>query len=342
MAMTRHPHNDAGKATTLLIVLSLALCVIASTEAQEKMVLPDDLACPATANLFPEKSRDPDFIRYVFPNNAIPRRVSIALVQPEGKEVPIRFSWIGAIRGWGECSGYFVVKGDGNPNCFFLDYQWTGIPGNIPCKEFNLRIPEDIGVKEIAFSSLPSEKPEVLCPMPELAQEITNAFVDCQLNPEDESKSLILIQLLEKATPKYDCRGGGSVPVPAWWLVDNQITDDWVHWLYRKALEKNTSALRVYVKFVDTSSGYVAEYMHDQFWVILHDLPFFILDNWAYIKEYKESILASRELQSPANNIEMINIYSDIARKEPRFKSACDEIISILNGKSQDVITHNL
>ena len=70
--------------------------------------------------------------------------------------------------------------------------------------------------------------------------------------------------------------------------------------------------------------------MDDQIWKILHDRPLFILKNWPDIRNYKRNILLSLWLQDPLSNVEMIEIYRDIARKEPKYKSACDEIIKIL------------
>jgi hypothetical protein len=335
--MARYPHNDAGRRRMLFIVLSLSLCVIASLEAQEKTQHPDDMACPVTANLSPEQISGAGFVKYAFSGDAVPRRVSIALIQPEGKEVVVRFIWRDISGGWGEPSGYFVVKGDGKPYCFSLGYDKTGIPVNVPCKEFILYFSEGIRIKAIDFSSLPSEKPIVLCPMPKLEQDITNAYADCQLNPEDKEKALVLIQLLERITPKYDCRRSYDYePVPAWWLASNGTSDNWIMWLHRRVLEKNADAFRVYVKFVATSDGYIAETMADQMSGILHALPLFVLEKWIDIESDKEQVLGLvRWMNSPENLVQMIEIYRDIAIKEPKYKFACNEIISILGKKSQ-------
>jgi hypothetical protein len=335
MVMTRHSHNDAGKPMTLFIVLSLSLWVIANTEAQEKTIRPDNMACPVTANLFPEQVRRTDFIRFIFPAGAIPRRISIALTHPDKKDLSIEYRWVGN-GNWGAQTGVFVANGEGKTDCFFLGYH-ARIPENVPCNEFVLYIPEIISIKEIAFSNLPSEKPIVQCPMPELEQEINEAYVACGVNPKDESKALLLIQLLEKITPRYDCRRSfDSEPVPAWWMASIWASDRWIEYLYHKVLEGNADALRVYVKFFETSDGGIAEVMSEQMWGILKDRPLLILENWAGIKENRKWILMCRP--SPrfggSNDISrMIAIYEDIAGEEQKFKSACDEIISILSKK---------
>jgi hypothetical protein len=335
MAMATHSHNDACKPRTLFIVLSLSLCVITSLEAQEKTVRPDDLACPVTANLFPEQVRTTDSIKFIFSNGAIPRRISIALINPENKDISIGYRWVGNGL-WGVQTGIFIANGEGKTDCFFLGSR---IPENVACKEFVLSIPENIRVKEIAFSNLPSEKPIVLCPMPELEQEINEAYGACGLNPKDESKASLLIQLLEKITPRYDCRRPfDSEPVPAWWLANHEAPWRWIDYLYHKVLENNADALRVYEKFLATSDGAVAEIMSEQMWGILHDLPLFILENWTGIEDNKEWVLIARPWPSQGsveiNN--MIEIYGDVARRKPKYKAACDEIISILSEKSQE------
>jgi len=344
MGSARHFRTDARKRRFLFIALWFSLCVIASLEAQEKTLRPNDLACPVTANLYPELLRRTDFIRFIFPADAVPRRISIALINPDNKDISIEYRWVGNGK-WGIKTGFFVANGEGKTNCFFLGYH-TGIPENIPCKEFILFIPEKILAKEIAFSSLPSEKPIVLCPMPELEQEINEAYVACGLNPKDESKASLLIQLLEKITPRYDCRRPfDSEPVPAWWMASKGASDRWIDYLYHKVLENNADALRVYVKFFETSDGHIAEEMSEQMWRILKDRPLLILENWNGIEVNKKWVLMCRPWPSQGGSpliSEMIEIYKDIARKEPKYKSACDDIISLLNEKSQDVIRHKL
>ena len=332
--MARHHHNDACRRRMLFMVLSLSLCVIASLEAQEKTLLPDDLACPVTPNLFPEQIQGAGSIRFIFPMNAIPCRISIALIHPENRDVDVKYSWMGILF-WGTYSGVFVSKGNGKPNCFFFDR--ADIPVNVACREFTLKVPEGIRVLEVAFSSLSSEKPEVLCPMPELENEIDRAYSDCELDLNDKNKASVLIQLLERATPKYDCRGPHPRPVPAWWLANHEGPWRWIHYLYDKVLENNNEALLVYEKFLATSDGAFAEVMSEQMWGFLHDRPLFILENWTGIENNKEWVLIARPWPSQGNkNIsEMIEIYRDIAIKEPKYKSACDEIISILSEKGQ-------
>ena len=305
--------------------------------AQEKIIRPEELACPVTANLFPEQRRRTDFIRFIFPVGAIPRRVSIALTNPDKLDVPIEFRWVGE-GNRGVETGFFIVNGKGKTDCFFLSWRFTGIPVNVACKEFLLFIPESVPVKEINFSSLPSEQLQVLCPMPELEQEIDEAYKAWGLDPRDENKSSLLIQLLEKITPRYDCRRSfDSEPVPAWWLANHESPRRWINFLHNRILENDPNALRVYMKFYDNSSGAYAEEMSEQLWALFKDRPLLILENWSVIKDDPEWPLIYRPWP-PEGGIgidEMIYIYRDIAVKEPKYKSACDEIIRILNEKSQ-------
>jgi hypothetical protein len=86
----------------------------------------------------------------------------------------------------------------------------------------------------------------------------------------------------------------------------------------------------------DKADGIISEMMAGQIWKVLHDKPLFILKVWPDIRSYRCNIvLCSVDLQDPTSVPEMIEIYRDIAKKEPKYKSACDEIISILKGKDQ-------
>jgi hypothetical protein len=231
---------------SLTIAIILPLCAVAGPDSQDRKILPDDLACPVTENLFPEKNQSPGFIRFIFPSRAIPERISMILMHPKNQDVSVEYTWVG--NGvWGTYSGVFISNGQGRPNCFF--FAKAMIPASVPCREFVLRFPEGISIVQVAFSSLRSERPEVLCPMPELEWQISRAYSDCELNPNDKSKASVLIQLLEKTTPKYDCRGPHPWPVPAWWLASRGASWRWVEYLYRRVLENNDDALRVYEKF---------------------------------------------------------------------------------------------
>ena len=350
MVMKTHSPNDTGKGYLtgilrpkyLLVFCSVSLCVITGLNAQEKTIRPDDLACPVTANLFPEQIRRIDFIRFIFRGGiAFPRRISIALIHPQNNDISIEYRWVGTRV---TRTGILVANGEGKTNCFFLRYE--AISEDDRCKEFILFIPENIRVNEIAFSDLRSEKPQVLCPMPKIEQDITDAYMDCRQNPEDKEKALVFIRLLERITPKYDCRRPfDHKPVPAWWLASSRIYEEgWIEWLYRKTLEKNGDAFRVYAKFLATSSGAIAENMSEEMWGILHDQPLFVLENWTGIEDNKEWVLMCMPwpLQGNTEISKMIEIYRDIARKEPNYKSACDEIISILIEKSQEEWTSTL
>jgi hypothetical protein len=157
MVMTRHSHNDAGKPMTLFIVLSLSLWVIANTEAQEKTIRPDNMACPVTANLFPEQVRRTDFIRFIFPAGAIPRRISIALTHPDKKDLSIEYRWVGN-GNWGAQTGVFVANGEGKTDCFFLGYH-ARIPENVPCNEFVLLFRRSLASRRSLFPTCRQRSP---------------------------------------------------------------------------------------------------------------------------------------------------------------------------------------
>jgi hypothetical protein len=76
--------------------------------------------------------------------------------------------------------------------------------------------------------------------------------------------------------------------------------------------------------------------MSEQMWGLLQDRPMFILENWAGIESSREwlHIAVPRAFQGNPEIHKMIEIYRDIASKEPKYKSACDEIIRILSEKS--------
>jgi hypothetical protein len=319
---------------SLLIGSFFSLLVITSPEAQEKPVRPDESACPVRANLFPEQIRRTDFIRFIFrEGNAFPRRISLALIHPQKEGMFIEYRWTGdrKVR-----SGTLAANGEGRIDCFFLGIE--AIAEDDFCKEFILFIPEEIIVNEIAFSSREVEQPQILCPMPGLAEDIEKAFSDCVLYPRDESKTLRLIQLLEKTTPKYGCRRAfDSRPVPAWWLAGSDAQWRWIGYLYDSILENNSEALRVFTKFLTTSDGAFAEVISEQLWGILWDRPLLILENWTGIEPNKEWVLMCRPSPYLGGRDEVGNVIAilkDMSNKEPKYKSACEEIISILSEKS--------
>jgi hypothetical protein len=322
----------------LLIILSLPISII----AQEKTVRPDELACPVTANLSPDQSRFGNSFSFVFPDGSILRRISMALTHPEGKDIAVRFTWVPAkdphvpLANWGESRGILLANGIGRTDCFFLGWEETDIPENVPCKEFVLDVPEGVLVREVSFSSLPSEKPQVLCPMPELEREIEQAYSDCQANPQDKGKSLLLIQLLEKATPRYDCRRSyDSQPVPAWWLANHEAPWRWVNYLLARIRKDDGDALRAYQKFLASSDGVYAEEWREDMRQVLGNKPLLVLENWTGSEENRVAVGMAGPFPSQGDSHidNIIGIYRDIALKEARYKSACEQIISILSKK---------
>jgi hypothetical protein len=130
-------------------------------------------------------------------------------------------------RYWQYVVGEFTVEPDGNPNCFFLSHH-ARIPENVEAKEFILELSSDTQLKDIAFSSLPSEKPIERCPMPLLGQKINEAYDGCQSDAKNKEKALKFISLLEQSMHKYDCRRSFDYePVPAWWLADGEDARKW-------------------------------------------------------------------------------------------------------------------
>jgi len=334
-----------------LAVLVLSLGVVARLEGQFNMRQSQN-ACPVIADLFPTQVRSADVLRYIFPENMeipldkagdlskVAQRISIALLAPGGEEIELTFSWRSAVFinpriEWGEYSGSFLVKGNGKPNCFFLGHS-AGLPMNIPCAEFYFSIPPAVEIKEVLFSSLACEEysPED-CPMPGLERQIGEAFIASLRTPQDNAKTRKFISLLEEAIPEYGCftRDAGH-PVPALFLADLASIWHWLDYLYQKMDEMNDDALRVFAGIYDKHpDGVLSEVMADHIEKILHDRPLFILNNWPEIRTYKRNILESRGLWGLTGITGLIAIYSDIGRKEPKYKAYCDEIIRILDEK---------
>lgn len=332
MGLLQYPSKHTGGLWGLLLALTLLPDVVTSLEAQSKVLRPSKYACPVTENLFPEQERSGDVHRFIFPDiTKLALRMSIALVASDSKELEIAFNWTD----WRAHPGTFLARADGSPNCYFLG------PSNDYCEnilfvEISLTIPPGVEVKEVSFSSLRSEYVSRDCPMPQLGKEIIEAYEESRQSPQDEAKTARFIALMEKAVPEYDCvYGSGSDPVPAWCLIDvgNLSTISYlIQYLYQKVEDADESALRVFAGMFNRADGMIAEVMADQIWKVMHDKPLFILKVWPDIRNYKRNILESRWFQDDI--IGMIKIFSDIAKKEPKYKTACDEIIRILDEKS--------
>ncbi len=353
MGLLRHPSKYTGRLRTLLLALSLLPGVVINLDEQAKVLRPSRYACPVITNLFPMQERLDSTLKFIFPENEVEvsadkvgdllkvvQRISITILTSDGAYIEIPFKWKGvALKNfsvnWGERTGVFWTKGDGKPNCFYLG-PYAGLPVNIPCAEFSLAIPPDVEVKDVSFSNEGGEYISEDCPMPELERQIGEAYEDSRRTPQDEAKSKRFISLLEKAIPEYGCISESEgYPVPALFLVDLDSIWKWINHLYLKVDETNEYALRVFAGVFDIiKEGVLAEVMDHQIWRVLHDKPLFILKNWGGIKNYRRTILESRWLQTPESNTEMVEIYRDIALKEPKYKSACEEIISILSEKS--------
>lgn len=72
MGLLQYPSKHTGGLWGLLLALTLLPDGVTGLEAQEKIVRPDGLACPVTANLSPEQERTADSIRFMFPEGSIP------------------------------------------------------------------------------------------------------------------------------------------------------------------------------------------------------------------------------------------------------------------------------
>lgn len=256
--------------------------------------------------------------------------MSIALASSDGKDIEIAFRWTD----WGPHTGSFIVKADGSPNCYFLGPS-AEYHENLSFVEISLTIPPGVEVKAVSFSSLRTEYVSRDCPMPELEREILKAYEESRLSPQDEAKTARFIALMEKAVPEYDCvYGSGYDPVPAWCLINVENLNtiiDLIQYLYQKVEDTNESALRVFAGMFNKADGIIIEMMACQIWKVLHDNPVFILKVWPDIRSYRRNIvLCSFGLQDSASIPGMIEIYRDIGIKEPKYKSACDEIIKIL------------
>jgi hypothetical protein len=246
--------------------------------------------------------------------------------------VNVNFVWVAARAAqppyinWGEQSGAFRIRADGNPNCFFLG-QHADIPGNIPCREFRLEFPSGITDPKVGFSSKPSEIVMKTCPMPELGKAINIAIEDSRLNFQNDEKTTYALQLLEKAIPRYDCRRNYDYePIPAWWMADYQVIDDWIDFIRHEVLAHNDYALKVFVEFLATSDGYIAEGMLSEIWRVLIGHPLYVLKNWESIREFRKAFLGSVYFQEPGSGDELISVYRKIAEENPKYTPTVDEI----------------
>jgi len=348
--MTRILPKELKITWTLFIAVAALLSITNGLGAQERGIRPDKKACFAKANLFPKQARSGNFLKCIFPENAeitadqagdlsrVAQRISITLAALGGEEIGLTFYWESAVIkdlniSWGETSGDLLVKADGNPNYFFLDRS-PGLPINIPCAEFKLEIPPGVEIKEVLFSSLAGEEPSSEdCPMPGLQRQIGEAFLDSLRTPKDAVKTKRFLSLLEKSIPEYGCvsRYGGHT-VPALFLADLPSIWNWLDYLYLKMDEENDYALRVCAGIYDKHpDGVLSEVMADHIEKIMHDRPLLVLRNWPEIRTYKRNILESRSLWGWTETTGLTALYSDIARKEPKYKTACDEIIRILD-----------
>jgi hypothetical protein len=100
---SRHLRAGMLRGGSLLICCSVCLCLAlrqaeAQVHPQLKAQRPSKYACPVTANLSPRQERAGSMLRFIFPEELLTsekaaRRISIALVSSNGKDVEIPFIW---------------------------------------------------------------------------------------------------------------------------------------------------------------------------------------------------------------------------------------------------------
>lgn len=347
--MMRYPRRETAKQRILIGVFVLSLGII-DLPAQTRPLRPSKYACPVPANLSTLQERSTDTLIFSFPENppeipagssghvsGVARRFSISLLTPDGNDIEIPFKWKGVVFiepriDWGERTGVLVAKGNGSPNCYYLGPA-AGLPENVPCVEFVLFIPRYVEVKDASFSSVVGEYISEDCPMPELGRQISEAYDESRRAPLDAAKAERFISLLEKAIPDCGCISkNDGYPAPALFLAELHNIWKWIDHLYLEVDRTNDQALRVFAEIYNImKEGVLSEGMADQIWHVLRNRPRFILRNWDGIKNYGKNILESKWLQDPESIDEMIGIYRDISIKEPKYKSACGEIIGILS-----------
>jgi hypothetical protein len=172
---------------------------------------------------------DDEDIRLIFNKGTVVRRFQISLKNSNSNNiVPIETTWIPQDSSWGNKTGNFYVKPDGQTYCFFLGYH-AQIPENVAVQEMDFHIPTGFVLQKLAFSEKPSEATMASCPMPDLQYEINNAYDDCIKNPNDMEKEKQFVSLFKKALYSYGCRRTYDYePVPAWWLCDYKDTSKWL------------------------------------------------------------------------------------------------------------------
>jgi hypothetical protein len=309
----------------------------ASMNQAQVRLLPDKLACPVTSNVFPQVIRSGQLIRYIFLGNEVVRRISISILTPDGMTIEIGFRWIGDLRNyrafledWGSRFGSFLVEADGAPKCFFLG-QDAKIPDSVALYELDLLVPEGRDIREVRFSTVPSEIPSIECPMPRLEEEIREAFMKVRSDPENMENIEQLIQLLSKTIPRYDCRrDNDDRPVPAWWLVNDDDVNKWLDFVLWQAGKESRAAFILLVGFYATSDGYISEGLSYRLLEFLSDMPLLVLRSWPEIREHGERILHATRFQDGDQNIRMIDIYRKIQSRNSEYKSECAEIIKLL------------
>jgi hypothetical protein len=105
--------------------------------------------------------------------------------------------------------------------------------------------------------------------------------------------------------------------------------------LYLNVQDANVSALKVFAGMFDKADGIISEMMADQIWKVIHDKPLFILKVWPDIRNYRRNIVNGSMWLNDVESIPgMIEIYRDVAKKEPQYQAACEEITGILSKRS--------
>jgi hypothetical protein len=241
----------------------------------EELVIPHRIIAPNNLNVLTEiisgkdgrqweAQKDEGAIRLLFRKDTIVRRFQMKLVGSNSDSlVPIETTWIPQDSSWGDKTGYFYVKPDGQTYCFFLGYH-ANIPENIAVREMVFNIPSGLVLQKLAFSEKPSEAVMESCPMPDLQYKINNAYNECIKNPNDMDKEKEFVELFEKALHTYDCmRTYDYEPVPAWWLCDHEDTYNWLRLLSQMS---SLEAKKLFGSslFRSTLDGSIAELYYEE------------------------------------------------------------------------------
>jgi hypothetical protein len=163
--------------------------------------------------------KNEDSVLITFKSGLVLRRIGISLKgEDKDKIQKIDYCWIPESGVWGNYYGQFLVKGDGNVHCYFLDVL-ARIPGNVPAKQIILKFPKGVSIDTLVLSDRPSDRGMETCLKPEFFLKINEAYKACLKNPEDKLKANRFVRLLKKTMYKYDCRRNYDFsPIPAWWL----------------------------------------------------------------------------------------------------------------------------